>query len=145
MLGKTMLAAFALAAAALTVPVALPDAQAVSELPQPVHLSNDDAGKTFDVTVGDQVTVKLQPVVRDGLEFTWEAPMSSDEAVLASRKPDEDDESGTSNFEAVAEGTADLIAVVSCKPVDADHVCPEDVDPWKATVTVTAKEPAPEG
>lgn len=133
MLGRTMLAAIALATTALTVPVALPDAQAVPE-PPPSVLSTGDSGKTVDVAVGTSVTVKLEVLEQDGLRFAWGAPVSSDPTVLQEKEG----ESASFAFAAVAAGVSDLVAEGTCEPVDEGAVCPEAVDPWKVTVNVAA-------
>ncbi|MFJ8086261.1 hypothetical protein ACIQ6Y_37560 [Streptomyces sp. NPDC096205] len=135
-----MLAATALAVTALIAPTALPDAQAAPDPGGVVKLSNDDSGKTFDATVGQEVQVKLDPYEEDGLTFTFSKAKSSDEAVLA---PDTDADDETvdipGSFKAVGEGAVDLVAQRTCQAV-GDAVCPDSVALWKVTLNVDASE-----
>ncbi|MFJ8085293.1 hypothetical protein ACIQ6Y_32365 [Streptomyces sp. NPDC096205] len=146
MLGRTLLAATALAATAFTAPAALPgtDPEPPADPVAALRLTNDSAAPasngTADATVGQSVQVRLDKLVENGLEYTYGEPKSSDEAVVA---PDADggDETGgdgITRFKAVSEGMADLVAEATCTPVEDDAVCPGTVDPWKVTVTVKA-------
>ncbi|MET9950773.1 hypothetical protein ABZ135_04395 [Streptomyces sp. NPDC006339] len=134
MLGRTMLAATALALTALTAPAAQPEPPGSDG---DLRLTNESPASA-EVKAGQRVIVSLTPTEADGLRFTYSAPESTDQAVLA---PDREGEA-TNQFNAVTAGTADLTAVVTCEPVDEAHQCPAQVDPW--TVTVTVQEPSPQ-
>ncbi|MEU7649179.1 hypothetical protein [Streptomyces huasconensis] len=138
MLGRTMLAATALALTALTVPAAQPDARAVMNDDRVVRLSNADA--RGEVVVGQQVTVSLEPSTQGDLKVEWDALTSSDENVL---KPDGAASVGSATFKALSAGTADITAKAICKDAaGAQQDCPEGTD-WKATVEVAdAPDPA---
>ncbi|MEV6765029.1 hypothetical protein AB0N16_31180 [Streptomyces sp. NPDC051105] len=82
MLSRTMLAAAALAITALTVPAAVPDAEAVPVMRADVlYLSNLDKGRVVEAAVGETVSVHLRPAtVAGGLTARYDHILSSDPA-----------------------------------------------------------------
>ncbi|WP_043267128.1 hypothetical protein [Streptomyces sp. CT34] len=135
MFGRTVLAVTALAAAALTAPVTLPDAHAATRSATP--LSAADNGRTISTAPGDKIRVNLKAMRGDGVKWVWDKPAASATDVLRRT------EGGTSPngdakaaFQAEEPGHSTITAHHHCVVTAPGHTCPHVVTTWKATIDV---------
>ncbi|MFI9721944.1 hypothetical protein ACIHFE_20160 [Streptomyces sp. NPDC052396] len=132
MLGRTLIAATALAAA-LAIPPALPDAGAAvrgAAVHGTVDLSNKDNGRTVGIRNGDRITVRLTAGRADGERWEWDGPQASSAAVL--KRVDGRVSPGgdaVAHFRAQSTGTSALTAHRRCVVTRPGHRCPHVVVP----------------
>ncbi len=101
-----------------------------------VVLTNADSARSVETTLGHDIEVRLTNYRENGITYTWQLPVSSDETTLprtsASVTPAGN---AVAVFPANVLGDNVISAERSCHP-DPDRKCPSVMHPWKATVRV---------
>ncbi|MFI9307391.1 hypothetical protein [Streptomyces triculaminicus] len=128
-------AALVIVVASAAAPVAA-HSPASHRLAERIVLMNPDNGRPVPASLGDDIEVRLTSYRKNGLNYTWGIPQSSDSTVLQRTAGATTPDGGASAvFHAEHAGKATISAHRSCRP-DPGRVCPLVVVPWKATVTV---------
>lgn len=135
MFGRTVLAATALTASALTVPATVPHAHAAAQ--RVVKLSNADNGRTVFATLGEKVEVNLKATSGNGVKWVWDVPVTSAPHVLrrvsGGTAPSGD---ARATFRAEELGRSTIIAPSRCVVTAPGHICPHLGVLWRTTVDV---------
>ncbi|MCD9195120.1 protease inhibitor I42 family protein [Streptomyces albireticuli] len=121
----------------LAVALALTAGTASAEAPaKRVVLTNPDSGRAVEVSLGDDIEVRLERYYEKSRTYTWDAPQTSDAAVLTRTKGAVTaDGSAAAVFRAKNQGVATISVTRKCRPDDG-HICPLIIVPWKAKIKV---------